>query len=85
VFFMITDPATTVATKRGRIGVAVGIAVLEHILRLGADSQAAWATPFQTAPALFALFFLGPIAKIVSLELKAKDSEPSPLAGKVAA
>ena len=85
VFFMITDPATTVATRRGRIGVAVGIAALEHVLRLGADSQAAWATPFQTAPALFALFFLGPIAKIVSLELQAKAADPGSLTGKLAA
>ena len=84
-FFMITDPATTVATRNGRIGVAAGIALLEHVLRLGADAQAAWAIPFQTAPALFALFILGPIAKIVSLELQAKGSAPSPLAGKVAA
>jgi Na+-translocating ferredoxin:NAD+ oxidoreductase RnfD subunit len=68
VFFMITDPPTTVATKRGRVLVAVLIAAFETLLRLGNDYHFALAEPFAPAPAMFALSIVGPIAKVIDLE-----------------
>ena len=67
VFFMVTDPATTVATKKGRIMVAVLIAAFESLLRTGNDLGWAWAQPFAPAPAIFALAIVGPIAMAVHL------------------
>jgi Na+-translocating ferredoxin:NAD+ oxidoreductase RnfD subunit len=54
VLFMITDPKTTVSTKRGRMIVAFLIAAVEMGFRLG---EAVYA-PF------YALFIVGPIALI---------------------
>lgn len=74
VFFMITDPRTTVSTKAGRVTVALLIALVECGLRLGADVHMAWAVPFSSAPAIFALFLVGPIAKAWDLRRKALAS-----------
>ncbi|HYM00266.1 MAG TPA: RnfABCDGE type electron transport complex subunit D [Blastocatellia bacterium] len=57
VFFMITDPKTTVGTRRGQVIVAFLIALVEMILRL---DQSVWA-PF------YALFFVGPIAFLIEM------------------
>lgn len=54
VLFMITDPKTTVSTKKGRMIVAFLIAAVEMMFRLG---EAVYA-PF------YALFIVGPIALI---------------------
>ena len=70
VFFMITDPPTTVSTRRGRIAVALVIAAFETLLRLGNDFHLAWAAPFAPAPPIFALALVGPIAKLVDLRRK---------------
>ncbi len=66
VFFMITDPPTTVRSRRGRILVAVIIAATEASLRLGNDFGQAWAAPFAMAPAFFALGIVGPLALLVT-------------------
>ncbi|MCC5905809.1 MAG: RnfABCDGE type electron transport complex subunit D [Balneolaceae bacterium] len=55
VLFMITDPKTTVSTKKGQMLVAFLIAFLEMFFRLG---EAVYA-PF------YALFIVGPIAFII--------------------
>lgn len=55
VFFMITDPKTTVQSKAGQILVAVLIAFVEMLLRLGESVHA----PF------YALFIVGPIALFI--------------------
>ena len=61
VFFMITDPATTVKNRNGQILVAFLIALVEFILRLN---------QFIYAP-FYALSLVGPAAIVVqSLELK---------------
>ncbi len=61
IFFMITDPRTTVSTRRGRVVVALAIAVFECILRL--SNEAAWMPDgVRAAPAFFALATVGPIA-----------------------
>ena len=68
LFFMITDPATTVRSKRGRIGVAVLIAVVECGIRL--LDELPTLTPFHAlleAPPIFALAIVGPIAKFIDL------------------
>lgn len=70
VFFMITDPPTTVSSRNGRIAVAVTIAAFECLLRLGNDFGLAWAAPFAPAPAIFALAIVGPIAKLIDVERK---------------
>ena len=61
VFFMITDPATTVKNKKGQMLVAFLIAFVEFILRLN---------QFIYAP-FYALFLVGPAAMIIHLQLSA--------------
>jgi enediyne biosynthesis protein E5 len=63
VFFMITDPATTVSTRRGRIIVALLIALVEFVFRL---NQMIYA-PF------YSLFLVGPIALIIDMRLQRRN------------
>lgn len=60
IFFMITDPATTVPNKKGQILVVFLVALAEFILRLNEVIYA----PF------YALFLVGPVAMIIHLQLK---------------
>lgn len=62
IFFMITDPKTTVGPKWAQSMVAVLIAVLETLFRL---MQWVYA-PF------YALFIIGPIANLIEMTLTAK-------------
>jgi Na+-translocating ferredoxin:NAD+ oxidoreductase RnfD subunit len=62
VFFMITDPATTVSNKKGQVLVAFLIALVEFVLRLN---------QFIYAP-FYALFLVGPVAMVIHLYLKHK-------------
>ena len=62
VFFMITDPRTTVSTRRGRMLVAAIVAVLETIIRLAGDYQVALLRPLYPSPPILALAMVGPIA-----------------------
>jgi len=55
--FMITDPVTTVSSKKGEIGVTVLIAFVELFLRLA---------EFVAAP-FYALFLVGPVAMLVEI------------------
>jgi enediyne biosynthesis protein E5 len=57
IFFMITDPKTTVASKRGQVIVVVLVAVVEALLRLFEVIHA----PF------YALFLVGPCANLVEI------------------
>jgi Na+-translocating ferredoxin:NAD+ oxidoreductase RnfD subunit len=57
VFFMITDPKTTVSSKRGQIAVAVAVAFVEMILRLNRVVHAPY----------YALFFVGPPALVFDI------------------
>ena len=75
LFFMITDPATTVSSRRGRIGVAVAIAAVECAIRLAGELEptglaASVLLPLQQAPPIFALALVGPIAKFWDLRRK---------------
>lgn len=53
--FMITDPVTTVSSKKGEMGVTILIAIVEFVLRLA---------EFIAAP-FYALFLVGPAAMLV--------------------
>lgn len=57
IFFMITDPKTTVHTKRGQILVAFTIALVETILRLNHNVHAPY----------YALFCVGPAANLLEI------------------
>jgi len=79
-FFMITDPPTTVASRRGRIGVVIVIAAVECGIRLLADHPEL--RPLLAAPPIFALAIVGPIAKWAELRRAApRTAGPAPVAG----
>src|SRR5580698_1322303 len=59
IFFMITDPKTTVRTKRGQCMVVVLVALAEMVLRL---EQVVYA-PF------YALFIVGPVSLLIEMWL----------------
>lgn len=62
IFFMITDPPTSVSTRKGRIIVVILIALVEFVLRLNSFIYA----PF------YALFLVGPLAKYIDLKRTSK-------------
>jgi enediyne biosynthesis protein E5 len=69
VFFMITDPKTTVHSKRGQCAVAVAVAFVEMILRLLEVVHAPY----------YALFLVGPTANLIEISLttrQRKATEP---------
>ena len=59
IFFMITDPKTTVSSTKGQILVAFLVGVVEAILRLMQNVHAPY----------FALFIVGPIANLAEIYL----------------
>lgn len=65
IFFMITDPVTTVRSKKGQIMVAFLIALIEFILRLN---------QFIYAP-FYALFIVGPIAMVIDRYKRSKEEQ----------
>jgi Na+-translocating ferredoxin:NAD+ oxidoreductase RnfD subunit len=64
IFFMITDPGTSVSTRKGRIIVVIIVALVEFVLRLNSFIYA----PF------YALFLVGPVAKYIDLKRSAKKA-----------
>ena len=62
VFFMVTDPRTTVSTRKGRIIVVASVALVETLIRLAGDFQLPLLRPFYVSPPLLALAVVGPIA-----------------------
>jgi len=67
IFFMITDPRTTVGSRRGRIVVAALVAVVEAAIRVAADHHVAALSLLYPAPPILALAIVGPIAKALDL------------------
>lgn len=65
IFFMITDPGTSVSTRKGRIIVVILVALVEFVLRLN---------NFIYAP-FYALFLVGPVAKYIDLKRNAKKAD----------
>ena len=74
VFFMVTDPRTTVSTRRGRILVVGIVALVETIIRLAGDFQIAVLRPLYPSPPLLALAIVGPIAMWWDLRRVARGS-----------
>ena len=64
IFFMITDPKTTVLSKRGQVLVVFLVAAVEAILRLMQLVNA----PF------YALFMVGPSAVLIEIAMKRRRS-----------
>jgi Na+-translocating ferredoxin:NAD+ oxidoreductase RnfD subunit len=69
IFFMITDPKTTVKSKFGQCVVAFFVAVAEMAFRLAQNVDAPY----------FALTVVGPIAMIIDIWMSSR--KPVPLAG----
>ena len=67
IFFMVTDPRTTVRSRRGRILVAVLVAMVEAVIRLAGDHHVGLLRPLYPAPPILALFLVGPVAMWVDL------------------
>ncbi len=63
IFFMMTDPKTTVRSRKGQIAVVVMVAFVEALMRLGEVIYA----PF------YALFLVGPAALLVQAWLARRD------------
>src|SRR5690242_11007508 len=68
VFFMITDPKTTVRSKTGQCIVAFAVATLEMALRLAQNVYAPY----------YALFIVGPTALLIEMWLTARRAREVP-------
>ncbi len=77
-FFMLTDPPTTVGTRSGRIKVTILIALVECGFRLANDYELPGAYLVAPAPAILALFLVGPIALALYLRKRAATSQAAP-------
>lgn len=73
IFFMITDPRTTVSTQSGRIAVAIVVALVEAIIRLAADFHFPLLRPLYPSPPILALAMVGPIAMLIDLHRRRKQ------------
>src|SRR3989441_4930276 len=69
IFFMITDPKTTVSTVRGRVIVAARVAAVEAAIRLAGDYHVAALSALYPAPPILALAIVGPVANVIDLVL----------------
>jgi Na+-translocating ferredoxin:NAD+ oxidoreductase RnfD subunit len=78
VFFMITDPRTVVRGRRPQMIVAIVIALVEAMIRFSSDQGWPLPTAFNAAPALVALWLVGPVAKWIDLQ-RAGPRKPVPV------
>jgi Na+-transporting NADH:ubiquinone oxidoreductase subunit NqrB len=67
IFFMITDPKSTVLTKKGQILVAFLVAAMECVLRLLHYFGPRAVDEFSVHAPYYALFIVGPIANIIEI------------------
>jgi Na+-translocating ferredoxin:NAD+ oxidoreductase RnfD subunit len=70
IFFMITDPKTTVKPRWAQCLVAFLVAVAEMILRLGENIHAPY----------YALAIVGPVANVIEIALTTKTNKTKPVA-----
>jgi len=68
IFFMITDPKSTVHGVRPQIAVAVAVAGAECVLRLLGNVHAPY----------FALFLIGPLANLIEITRQKRQPAPPP-------
>ena len=73
IFFMVTDPRTTVSGRSGRMRVAVAVALVEMGIRIAGDHQVPYLAPLYFSPPIMALFIVGPIAMYVDLRRNASQ------------
>ncbi|MHC5212318.1 MAG: hypothetical protein ACYTG2_16495 [Planctomycetota bacterium] len=78
IFFMLTDPRTSVSTRGGRIAVAAIVAVVECGIRMLPLTGWHGLDALLTAPPIFALFFVGPVAMWIDLRRSAAAPRPAP-------
>jgi Na+-translocating ferredoxin:NAD+ oxidoreductase RnfD subunit len=73
IFFMITDPKTTVRSHTGQCIVAFAVALVEFFMRLGSSVYAP----------LYALFWVGPAALFIEMWLDSRRTQavPTPMSG----
>jgi len=76
VFFMITDPKTTVSSVRGRIVVAAAVALVEAGIRLAGDLHVGALASLYPAPPILALAIVGPLAKAIDLYRETAPVKP---------
>ncbi|MGH7622933.1 MAG: hypothetical protein ACREMU_11380, partial [Gemmatimonadaceae bacterium] len=74
IFFMITDPRTVVSQRKWQIAVAVIVALAEALLRVASDHNAPLPAVVDAAPALFALWVVGPVAKWLDVRVRARTA-----------
>ncbi len=67
VFFMLTDPRTSVSTKHGRMITVAIVALVEALIRLANDFDVAGAVLLAPAPPILALSVVGPLAFALDL------------------
>ncbi len=67
IFFMVTDPRTTVSSRRGQIAVVIVVAFVEMLLRL----QEVIYAPF------YALFLVGPPSLAIEMWLRSRQPDAS--------
>ena len=67
IFFMITDPKTTVRSKAGQCVVVVAVAFVEMLFRLGESVHAPY----------YALFVVGPAANLIEIWLTSRKGAAS--------
>ena len=77
IFFMITDPKTTVSTVCGRSFVAAAVALAEAAIRQAGDFHVAALSPLYPAPPILALAIVGPVANLIDLVLTPYPPLPS--------
>lgn len=80
IFFMITDPRTTVSSRRGRVLVALVVAGVEMLIRLAADFQVGILGPLYYSPPILALFLVGPVAMWIDLHRRSRVEKAVPAA-----
>ena len=66
IFFMITDPKSTVHGLWPQVGVAVAVAAMECVLRLTGNIHAPY----------YALFLVGPAANLIEINWKSRRATP---------
>lgn len=75
VFFMVTDPRTTVSTRRGRIVVVLIVALVEALIRVAGDLGVGVLAPLYYSPPIMALFLVGPVAMWWDLSRRAREGD----------
>ena len=70
IFFMITDPKSTVHGLWPQVGVAVAVAAMECVLRLTGNIHAPY----------YALFLVGPAANLIEITWKSRRAAPPQIA-----